>query len=77
MTHDISSRLARLARWLFGSPFQELPPVYGNTVPPELLVFEAEAEEASRHGLGGIATPVPARHRRTHPARLDSWMERQ
>ena len=77
MTHGIRFRLTRFARWLFGSPFRELPPAFGNTVPPELQVFEAEAAQVSRRGLGGVATPVPVRHRKTHPARLESWMERQ
>ena len=31
------------------APFEELPPQYGDTVPPELRVFEAEMEEAQRH----------------------------
>ena len=64
-------------RWLFGSPFRELPPAFGNTVPPELQVFEAEAAEAGRRGLGGVAAPVPVHHRKTRPERLESWMERQ
>ena len=77
MTHGIRFRLTRFARWLFGSPFRELPPAFGNTVPPELRVFEAEAAEAGRRGLGGVAAPVPVHHRKTHPKRLESWMERQ
>jgi hypothetical protein len=77
MTHGVRSRLARFARWLFGSPFRELPPTFGNTVPPELQVFEAEAAEAGRRGLGGVAAPVPVHHHKTHPKRLESWMERQ
>ena len=38
----------RFAPWLFGSPFQGLPPQYGDIVPPELRLFEAEAELAQR-----------------------------
>ena len=77
MTHSVRFRLTRFARWLFGSPFRELPPAFGNTVPPELQMFEAEAAEAGRRGLGGVATPVPVHHRKTHPERLQSRMERQ
>ena len=77
MTHGIRFRLTRFAQWLFSSPFRELPPVFGNTVPPELQVFEMEAAEAGRRGLGGVAAPVPVHHRKTHPKRLESWMERQ
>lgn len=77
MMHGIRFRLARFARWLFGSPFRDLPPAFGNPVPPELQVFEAEAAEAARRGLGGVAAPVLVHHRKTHPKRLESWMERQ
>ena len=77
MTHRKRFRLARLARWLFGSPFRELPPAFGNTVPSELQVFEAEAAEAGRRGLGGVAAPLPVHHRKTHPKRPESWLERQ
>ena len=53
MTHGIRFRLTRFARWLFGSPFRDLPPAFGNTVPPELRAFEAEAAEAGpRLGRG-------------------------
>jgi hypothetical protein len=77
MSHDVRSYPGRFARWLFGSPFRKLPPAFGNTVPPELQRFEAEAAEAFRHGPGGIVAPVPVRHRKTRPERLESWMERQ
>ena len=43
--------LARVGRF-FGREtsalFQDLPPVFGDTVPPELRVFEAQAEEHDR-----------------------------
>jgi hypothetical protein len=77
MTHGVGFQLARFAQWLFGSPFRELPPAFGNRVPPELQVFEAESAEAGRRGLGGVAAPVPVHHQKTHPRRLESWMERQ
>lgn len=67
----------RFVRWLFGSPFQKLPPPYGNTVPPELLQFEAEAAEAQRRSLGQVAGRPPSHHRKTSPARQDSALERQ
>ena len=57
MTHGIRFRLARFARWLFGSPFLELPPAFGNTIPPELQIFEAEAAEAGRRGWAGLLLP--------------------
>jgi hypothetical protein len=67
----------RFARWLFGSPFRVLSPLYGNTVPTELRLFEAQAEEARHHGLGGVAVQPTVPHRKTKPARLDSALERQ
>ena len=77
MSGRVKDRLGRFARWLFGSPFRELPPAFGSTVPPELRAFEAEAAEAGRRGWGGVVAPVPVRHRKTHPERLESWLERQ
>ena len=77
MSRRVKNYPERFARWLFGSPFRELPSAFGNTVPSELQVFEAEAAEASRRGLGGVAAPLPVHHRKTHPKRLESWMERQ
>jgi hypothetical protein len=67
----------RFARWLFSSPFREIPPLFGNTVPSDLLVFEAQAKEARRHGLGGVAAQLPVPHRKTQPTRQDSALERQ
>lgn len=75
--HGIASWPGRFTRWLFGAPFQKLPPQYGNTVPPELQRFEAEAAAVRRKGLGQVATPAPARHMTTRPARPDEALERQ
>ena len=60
MSRRVRSYPGRFARWLFGSPFRELPSAFGNTVPSELRMFEAEAAEAGRRGLGGVAAPAPA-----------------
>ena len=38
-------------RWLFGAPFRELPPEFGDPVPPELRAFEAEAEKIQHRPL--------------------------
>jgi hypothetical protein len=45
-THNKSGWLYRLARRFFGAPFRDLPAEFGDPVPPELRVFEAEAEAA-------------------------------
>jgi hypothetical protein len=77
MTHTWTRWPKRFFRWLFGSPFQQLPPAFGNPVPADLQVFEAQADEAAHHGLGGVASSVPAHHQKTRPQRLDSSLERQ
>jgi hypothetical protein len=41
-----SGWLYRFARRFFEAPFQDLPAEFGDPVPPELRVFEAEAESA-------------------------------
>ena len=77
MKQKWSQRLGRFIRWLCGSPFRRLPPAFGNTVPADLQVFEAQAAEARRSGLGPVATTAPMRHVKTRPARADSSLERQ
>ncbi|MGC8782087.1 MAG: hypothetical protein ACP5UQ_14595 [Anaerolineae bacterium] len=67
----------RFVRWLCGSPFRRLPPAFGNPVPADLQVFEAQAEEATRRGLGGVAERPPVPHSKTKPARIDPALERQ
>jgi hypothetical protein len=54
-----------------------LPPAFGNPVPADLQVFEAQAAEAMRRGLGGVAGQAAVPHLKTKPARLDSALERQ
>lgn len=39
--------------------FTRLPPSYGDTVPPELRVFEAQADEAEHHPHEEGAAPAP------------------
>lgn len=36
-------------RTFLKAPFEELPPQYGDPVPPDLRMFEAEVEEAQHH----------------------------
>ncbi len=77
MTAKRTNWLTRFGRWLFGSPFRQLPPAFGNPVPADLQVFEAQADEAAHRGLGGAAAPASAPHRKTRPERQETWMERQ
>lgn len=68
--------IRRFVRWLFGSPFEELPPEFGDPVPPELRVFEAEVEEIQHHSVGKVASPA-IQEKPTQPARRDEWLERE
>lgn len=69
--------LQRFLRWLFGAPFQELPPEFGDPVPSELQVFEYQAEEAQHHPRSKIPTLTPAHHEQTKPVQQDESLERQ
>jgi len=62
-------------RWFFGAPFQELPPEFGDTVPPELRDFEAETEEAQQHVEGDAPQPPLPHHQPTKPIRPDEFLE--
>jgi len=64
-------------RWLFGNPVRRLPPAFGNPTPADLQVFEAQAEDAAHHGLGGMTGQVAPPHAKTRPARQDTSLERQ
>jgi len=77
MEHERNGGPGRTLRRLLGWPFRRLPALFGNPVPPELQVFEAQAEEAEHHGLGNVAAQPPTRHARTKPARDDPSLERQ
>jgi hypothetical protein len=67
-TYEKSNWVKRFLRWLFGSPFEELPPEFGDTVPPELRAFEAEAEEAQHYVQERELPPssIPSREK-VHP----------
>jgi hypothetical protein len=76
MTNKIIQAVERIARRFFSAPFENLPPEYGDPVPPELRVFEAEAEASQREAHQEIA--VPGVHdRRSQPARPDESLERE
>lgn len=60
-----------VVRALFEAPFKDLPPAYGDTVPPELRVFEAQAEEA-QHYPREAGAPARPHHGRSKPVRVGS-----
>jgi hypothetical protein len=53
------------------SLFRTLPPQYGDTVPPELRVFEAETEEAMEHPREMGVAPH-AHHATSKPVKVGS-----
>ena len=77
MSEQRASWPVRFYRWLFGGPFRQLPPPFGNPVPPELQQFEQETADAQRRAIGGVAQHAPAHHAKSSPARGDSSLERQ
>jgi hypothetical protein len=58
-------------RTFLRAPFEQLPPQYGNTLPPELLVFEAQAEEAQRHAHE-MGEGLHAHHAASKPIKVGS-----
>jgi hypothetical protein len=76
MAHKLIRSLQRVASRFFRAPFEHLPAEYGNTVPPELGLFEAEAEARRPDTVEKIALPE-TRHPRSRPARRDESLERE
>jgi hypothetical protein len=59
--------LGRAVRWLFGAPFRELPPAFGDTVPPELRAYEERVDEMAHHPVGTVSPPRSHGHRHSTP----------
>lgn len=57
--------LGRALRWLFSAPFRELPPAFGDTVPPELRTYEEKADEMAHHPVGMVSPPQSHSHQRS------------
>ena len=77
MVSKLLRSVERFFRRLLSAPFQELPPEFGDTVPPELRVFEAEAEERQRHPQNDISLRHSARHYQTKAIKSDEQLERE
>jgi hypothetical protein len=56
LKYRIARGIQQFVRRLFGIPFQNLPPAFGDTVPSELRIFEAKAEEMQHHSSGHVST---------------------
>ena len=65
MIQQVLKLMQRVARWFFGSPFRQLPPEFGETVPPDLLAFEANAEESQRQPRGSVQPPSSSGSKQT------------
>lgn len=76
MSQEKQSRVKSFVRWLFGAPFKALPSPFGDTVPSDLRVFEAQQESVQHH-----EQPAPGvaeqRHSQSKPARRREYLERQ
>lgn len=76
-THKKPGWIRRFVRWLFGAPFQDLPPEFGDPVPSELRVFEAQAEEAQDQVQSKIPKQGAVHYKQTKPVRQDEFLERE
>jgi hypothetical protein len=76
MANRIIQKVEMVARRFLSAPFENLPPEFGDTVPPELRVFEAEAEASQREVREELAVPAVHDHR-SRPARPDESLERE
>jgi len=65
MIQQVLKSIQRLMRWFFGAPFRQVPPEFGETVPLELLAFEAKAEEAQRHPRGSVQSSFSSGSKQT------------
>lgn len=54
-------------RRMLCSPFEDLPPAFGDTVPPELRAFEAKADEFQHHAVSLVSSPKSHGHQRSKP----------
>jgi hypothetical protein len=50
----ILTSVKRVVRWFFGSPFQELPPEFGDPVPADLRRFEEQAAAVQYQPQGRV-----------------------
>ena len=60
--------LHSIRHWLSRPTSGVLPPIFGDAVPPDLKVFEAQVEEA-RHEIQEVPAPPAVHGGRSKPAR--------
>jgi hypothetical protein len=61
MLHKISRWVRRFMRWIFGAPFQDLPPGFGEPM-PEIRAFEEEMEETQHRAHGNVPVASVRHH---------------
>jgi hypothetical protein len=62
------SWLQHLRHWLSHPTSEVLPPIFGDAVPPDLKVFQAQVEEA-RHEIQEVPASPSVNGGRSKPAR--------
>ncbi|MBN1221111.1 MAG: hypothetical protein JXM69_19470 [Anaerolineae bacterium] len=73
----LSRSIQKFFRRLLSAPFQELPPEFGDPVPSELRVFEAEAEERQHHPQGKVSPRPSGAPYQTKAVKSDEQLERE
>ena len=68
--------IQKFLRRLLSAPFQELPSEFGDTVPSELRVFEAEAEKRWHRPQGRISRRNMAPHYQTKAIKSNEKLEK-
>jgi hypothetical protein len=68
MLHAISRAVRRFMRWLFGAPFQELPPGFGEPM-PRIRAFEEEMSQIQHRAHGKVPVESVRRHSHAKPTK--------
>jgi hypothetical protein len=68
MSPKISRGVRRFMRWIFGAPFEALPPGFGEPL-PEIRAFEEEMEETQHRAHGSVPAASVRRHHRGQDTR--------
>jgi hypothetical protein len=63
-----SGWLQRVKRWLSHPTSEVLPPIFGDAVPPDMKVLQAEVDEA-QHEIQEVPAPPAVHGGRSKPAR--------
>ena len=68
MSGNLSRWIQSLARRLFGAPFENLPPGFGQSM-PEIRAFKQDMDATQHRAHGNAPTWFVRRHARAKPAR--------